>query len=219
MEGIEYKIIKSKRKTLVIQVKAGGKVVVRAPSGMSDERINKFVDGKRDWIVKAVAKQKEKEKAMDFSFEEGGKVKVFGEDYTVHLVDARGVIQDDYAYLRKDNPKQSFSNLAALYIRKYVGKRLPEIAKKYGFTYSGYRITNATSRWGSCGIKNALNFTRALVCLPPFVIDYVIIHELCHTRVRNHSAAFYAEVRRVMPDYAKAEKVLKESAYIAKVFH
>ena len=143
MEEIEYGIIRCRRKTIAIQVKQDGEVVVRAPLRIPEKSIVEFVDLKREWIENAIRKQKEKSLKNDFSFENGGKVKLFGEDYIVCLHDARGVISNDYAYLREDDPKQSFSNIAALYLRKYVGKHLPEIAREYGFDYSGYTITKA----------------------------------------------------------------------------
>ena len=63
------------------------------------------------------------------------------------------------------------------------------------------RINNATTRWGSCGYKDSLNFSWRLIMAPASVVDYVVIHELMHLKQKNHSRKFWAEVAKIMPDY------------------
>ena len=92
---------------------------------------------------------------------------------------------------------------------------IPEKVKKYapivGVTYGRITIRNQRSRWGSCSSKGNLNFNCLLMMFPEDVIDYVVVHELCHRKHMNHSAAFYAEVERVFPEYRKCRKWLKEN--------
>ena len=92
---------------------------------------------------------------------------------------------------------------------------IPERVKKYapivGVTYGRITIRNQRSRWGSCSSKGNLNFNCLLMLFPDEVIDYVVVHELCHRKHMNHSAAFYAEVERVFPEYRKCQKWLKEN--------
>lgn len=103
-------------------------------------------------------------------------------------------------------------------IRELADKALgviPEKVKKYapivGVTYGRITIRNQRSRWGSCSSKGNLNFNCLLMLFPDEVIDYVVVHELCHRKHMNHSAAFYAEVERVFPEYRKCQKWLKEN--------
>ena len=145
-------------------------------------------------------------------------MKIFGNDYEVRICDGKGRLEGNLVYLTKDAEKQSFSDLATDVLRNYLAIRVPAIACTNGFGYSKVSVTSATTRWGSCGRLNTLNFSRALACLPLFAVDYVIVHELCHTRVRNHSSAFYAEVKKIMPDYRQAEKILKENSFVSKIF-
>lgn len=93
---------------------------------------------------------------------------------------------------------------------KIIPERVRYYAPLVGVTYGRITIRNQKSRWGSCSSKGNLNFNCLLVLVPPEVLDSVIVHELCHRLQPNHSAAFYAEVYRVFPDYDRCDKWLKE---------
>lgn len=92
---------------------------------------------------------------------------------------------------------------------------IPEKVKKYaglvGVDYGRITIRNQRTRWGSCSGKGNLNFNCLLMLFPDEVIDYVVVHELCHRKHMNHSAEFYAEVERVFPEYRRCRKWLKEN--------
>jgi predicted metal-dependent hydrolase len=79
-----------------------------------------------------------------------------------------------------------------------------------GVTYGRITIRNQRSRWGSCSGKGNLNFNCLLMLTPSHVIDYVVVHELCHRLEMNHSPAFWAQVERVLPDYRKSREWLRE---------
>ena len=89
-------------------------------------------------------------------------------------------------------------------------KRVAMLAKKAGVTYGTIMVRCQKSRWGSCSSKGNLNFNCLLLLAPPDVMDYVIIHELCHRKEMNHSPEFWAEVARLMPDYEIHRAWLKE---------
>ena len=92
-----------------------------------------------------------------------------------------------------------------------IPDRVNYYAKKIGITYGRITIRNQRSRWGSCSAKGNLNFNCLLMLAPPEVLDSVVVHELCHGKVMNHSDKFYAEVLRVFPDYHNCHKWLKEN--------
>lgn len=169
-------IIYSSRKSIAIELKPDG-ITVRAPRGMSRRDINAFLESKRGWIEKHLAKMQERKEMLE-------QVEPFTMEEIHELADkALGVI--------------------------------PEKVKKYapivGVTYGRITIRNQRSRWGSCSSKGNLNFNCLLMLFPDEVIDYVVVHELCHRKHMNHSAAFYAEVERVFPEYRKYQKWLKEN--------
>lgn len=93
---------------------------------------------------------------------------------------------------------------------KYIPERAAYFAKLIGVDYGRITIRNQKSRWGSCNSKGNLNFNCLLMLTPVEVIDYVVVHELCHRKEMNHSKAFWSEVEKVLPDYKNSVKWLKE---------
>lgn len=92
---------------------------------------------------------------------------------------------------------------------KVIPERVAYFAKIIGVNYGRITIRNQKTRWGSCSSKGNLNFNCLLMLTPPEVIDYVVVHELCHRKEMNHSKAFWAEVEKVLPGYRNAVKWLK----------
>ena len=93
---------------------------------------------------------------------------------------------------------------------KVIPARVEYFARVIGVTYGKINIRNQKTRWGSCSSKGNLNFNCLLMLAPPEVLDYVVVHELCHRKQMNHSKAFWSEVEKVLPDYKEARKWLKE---------
>ena len=94
---------------------------------------------------------------------------------------------------------------------EYIPARVAYFAPIVGVDYGRITIRNQRTRWGSCSSKGNLNFNCLLMLTPPEVIDYVVVHELCHRREMNHSTRFWNEVEKVLPDYKVAKKWLKEN--------
>lgn len=94
---------------------------------------------------------------------------------------------------------------------KVIPERVKYYAPLLGVTYGNITIRNQKSRWGSCSSKGNLNFNCLLMMTPPEVVDAVVVHELCHRKHMDHSAAFYADVYRVYPEYDKWDKWLKDN--------
>ena len=100
-----------------------------------------------------------------------------------------------------------------------IPERVRYFAPLVGVTWGRITIRNQKTRWGSCTTKGNLNFNCLLMLVPPEVLDYVVIHELCHRKEMNHSDRFWAEVSRICPDYKACRKWLKENGHtlIAKL--
>ena len=111
-----------------------------------------------------------------------------------------------------DEPKLTIEEIRQLADEalQYIPQRVAYYAPLVGVTYGRVTIRNQKSRWGSCSSKGNLNFNCLLMLCPPEVIDSVVVHELCHRKEMNHSPQFYAEVRRVFPEYDKWNGWLKE---------
>ena len=93
---------------------------------------------------------------------------------------------------------------------KIIPTRVEYFARIIGVTYGNITIRNQKTRWGSCSSKGNLNFNCLLMLAPPEVLDYVVVHELCHRKQMNHSKAFWTEVEKVFPDYKESINWLKE---------
>ncbi len=94
--------------------------------------------------------------------------------------------------------------------RTYITERVIYYASLVGVTYGRITIRKQKARWGSCSARGNLNFNCLLMLTPDEVIDSVVVHELCHRKVMNHSEAFYREVLCVCPDYWEHHRWLKE---------
>ena len=98
--------------------------------------------------------------------------------------------------------------------RKILIDRLDYLAGKYGFTYQRVFIRNQKTRWGSCSTKNNINLNVNLVRLPDELIDYTLLHELVHTRVKNHSQKFWHQMDLLLGDAKKIDKKLRAYEYL-----
>ncbi len=103
--------------------------------------------------------------------------------------------------------------------KEYISKRAAYYAHLIGVDYAKIAVRSQKTRWGSCSSNGNLSFNCLLVLLPSEIIDSVVVHELCHRKQMNHSPAFYREIERVFPDYARCRQWLKEngSAYLARL--
>ena len=122
----------------------------------------------------------------------------------------RGWIQNHLAKMRQVEQdhrilSKNFNNINRADAQKILIKRLDELAKKHGFKYNRVSVRNQKTRWGSCSSKNNISLK-----LPERLMDYIILHELVHTRVRNHGKKFYAELGRLVPDQKLLDSEFKE---------
>ncbi len=97
--------------------------------------------------------------------------------------------------------------------RQLLTKRLYELAQKYDFQYNKVSIRSQKTRWGSCSSKNNISLNKKLLHLPNDLIDYILLHELVHTRVKNHSKDFWNELETVVPNARSIDKQLREYQY------
>ena len=137
------------------------------------------------------------------------------------LIDKRIWIVTKYLEVQKQQKKRPVSDLTdaqrtALeqrYIaaaKEYFPKRVNYFIQFTGGSYNRITIRDQKTRWGSCSAKGTLSFNWRLMLAPPAILDYVVVHELCHLSYMNHSAAFWKKVESVYPDYRTARKWLKD---------
>lgn len=136
-----------------------------------------------------------------------GEIRRFVDGHTAWLEKAR----DKVAARQATHPPLTRQETEALHRRAaaILPGKVAHYAAVMGVTPASVKITAARTRFGSCSGKNGLCFSLYLMQYPEEAIDYVVVHELAHIRHHDHSAAFYAEVAKVMPDYKERRKLLK----------
>lgn len=207
---MEYQLYRSRRKSLAIQVRADGGVEVRAPLSMPLRQIEDFLQEKQEWIRQTQQRQNAlSQKRRRYRLAVGETLPLLGREYPIRASDRTG-FQDAFL-VRPGSPiagqlEQIYRALA----KEFLNVLAAGWAKRAGVVPAGIGITGAASRYGSCSGKNRLNFTWKLMLAPPELVEYVVVHELCHIRQHNHSPRFWAEVEALLPDYRERRQRLGE---------
>ncbi len=119
--------------------------------------------------------------------------------------------EDFYSSKIQNALKEAHLKAIKIEAKNYLIQRLDFLAKKYNFSYGKVTLRNQKTRFGSCSFNNNINLNINLMNYDFDVIDYVLIHELCHTRIKNHSKSFWLEVEKYCPEYKKLRKALKNA--------
>lgn len=202
-------------------------IKVSLPRRTSIKEIEGFLKSRGDWIYEHYIKfQSVKVTEYRREWQTGERIPYRGRNFEIIVYDwdKKGVRArfngerfEVYAAreLTDENRKSTIREvLCKLYIklaRDVVNERLAYYSSIIGVSYNDVRIKEQKTRWGSCSGKGNLNFNWKLVTAPMEILDYVIIHELCHLRFLNHSKQFWHMVEMYMPDYNNARKWLKDN--------
>ena len=220
---LAYTIRRSRnRRRLTISVERDRSVVVHAPAGAADEAIRRVVAAKRQWIFEKISSP---QKYRDLPHPPGkelvsGEAALYlGRQYRIEMV-AEGLdaVQFNQRFLV---PASSVSERRATLREWYVARanekilaRVSRFARSLGVEFKRARIVDSRYRWGSCTVKNTVNFNWRLIKAPVFVIDYVIAHELAHLIEANHTARFWSVVRAQVPKVEEARGWLREHGQV-----
>lgn len=162
------------RKTLAITITQEGALLVKAPLGIPDREILRFLKQKQYWIYKQTKRVLEDgQKRVERSEEEIKRLKL----------QARRVLTEKSDYYKS----------------------------LLGVDYQRIRIGSQRTRWGSCSTRGTISYNWHLILMPERIMDYVVVHELCHLLEMNHSKRFWKKVGEVLPDYENRRKWLKEN--------
>jgi hypothetical protein len=218
----DISFVKNNRaRALRITVKPNDGVKVTIPRHVSLTNAFRFVEEKTDWIRRSLEKVKSTEQktsiftpGTDFATYEHKLEFIWQPEGKLTARVSKGFIRIFYTVEDEfmSTTGQEFIRKAIEYtLRKEAKQYLPErvdlLAKQYGFQYSGLRVKNLKSRWGSCSSVNNINLNIHLMRLPDHLVDYVILHELAHTVHKNHGKQFWQALDKVS---GKARLLAKE---------
>lgn len=210
IDEYNYKVVKSNRKSMSIGIDDYCNITIRIPYAINMKQVEKFVCSKLTWINKQISIKKERlEKSHISDFSDGAKLRFLGQLYELSVTPLASnsikIIGDKLMFPKKDfdNVTLKITNWYKKQFRTIVTERVNHYKDNHGFEYKDIRLSSAKTRWGSCSSKKSLNFNWRLVMAPIEVIDYIVVHELCHTVHLNHSKDFWNLVKSICPDYKK----------------
>lgn len=211
------KLIRSKRRSIGLQIAQDATLIVRAPLFAAMRDVQRVVDDKRQWIISKqemvrsrLAGRKQKK------FIQGEEFLYLGKTYKLEFVRGqhKPAVLLQTIQVSDSDTEQISRQILAWYkteALRIIFERVELYALSSGVKYKSVKISCAKRRWGSCGPSGSLNFNWRLIMAPMFVLDYVVVHELAHLKIRNHSKHFWNSVTEMMPDYKNAEQWLKNN--------
>ena len=210
-------LIHSRRKTVALIIQRDGSLTVRAPLRMSEAHILEFVQNHAEWIREKQAQAKASPPPSKKHYVNGETFLYLGREYPLTIVaPQRSALTFSANKFHLTNSK--IPKARQVFIRWYKTQALAVISERVAFhanqnkfTWRKIRITSARTRWGSCSTNGTLSFTWRLVLAPPEVIDYVVVHELTHTQIRNHSPIFWRRVAEIIPEFKQHVSWLKKN--------
>ncbi len=206
-----YILQKKEVKHARIRVSENLSVRVLVPTDFSNAEINSLIKKKQKWIDKnltAFSKKKDKIKLHH------NQLLILGNRYnyffTAHLHNKVVINHTSKTIQSKTNLLDKTEQLKwyKRFAKRHITERLIELAKKHKFRYNKVFIRDQRTKWGNCSVEKNLSFNWRLIKTPQFVIDYLIIHELVHTRTMNHHQKFWTELKSLCPEYQEAIKWL-----------
>ena len=218
---VPNEIIRSRRKTLAITIDAFGRLIVRAPLRCSEQRIFSFVEEKEGWILRKMAEKKGAGIELPPENLNGYTLLFLGRKCKIYLVDSPKISYDGencVLYVPVKNAKERLVKWLKENAKRIFTQVTADMATRMGVTYKSVGVNSAKSRWGSCSGENAIHFTFRLLYAPKDVVEYVIVHELAHTKHHDHSKAFWAEVAKFVPDWKVKRAWLKQHSALMEIF-
>ena len=218
--GISYTLVRSGRKTADIIIEPDGGVVVRVPEHVSEERIESIIESKRLWIYKNLAEWRDLNATRVIrEYKNGEGFLYLGRSYRLLLVtDQRElvILKNGRFCLRRDLVGESgidasqtaFVGYFTQRGQDWISRRVAYFAPKAGVVPRKCVVRDVGMRWASCSPTGNLAFHWKCMMAPPRIIDYIVVHELCHFLHLDHSEAFWNEVDKLMPDWKERKEWL-----------
>lgn len=222
-KDIEYELVRSPRRTADIVIEPDGRLIVRAPEDTPPERIEDIIETKRLWIYKNLAEWRDLNATRVIrEFRNGEGFLYLGRSYRLLLVADQEeplLLKAGRFCLRRDLVDQGEVPAAKAAFRNYfvtrglerIFQRVGYFAPKVGTHAKKVDVRELGSRWASCSPTGNLAFHWKCMMAPPRIIDYIVVHELCHMHHLDHSDSFWNEVDKVMPDFYERKEWLRKN--------
>ena len=206
-----------------IVLERDGRVLVRAPEELPTERIERLVESKEYWIYKNLADWRDLNATRVLrEYRNGEGFLYLGRSYRLSLSSDQNeplILKDGRFHLRRDVVDQGEVPAAQAAFRDFfvrrgldrIGKRVRYFTPKVGVEYRKIDVRELGYRWASCSPSGNLAFHWRCMMAPAKIVDYIVVHELCHFHHLDHTDAFWNEVDKVMPDYRERKDWLRRN--------
>jgi predicted metal-dependent hydrolase len=212
----DIKIIRRPIKHARLRVRENTSVELVVPEDFVDNEIDAILRKKETWIQRHRAFfRSHPRRAINFAKD---KLLLFGQLFRIltdPLLSCDMIIDEDEQLIWS---RDDLANVGVRekwyrrFARNYLSARIHQLAKKHRFLYRRLFVRSQRTRWGSCTAKGNVCLNWRLVMAPKYVIDYVILHELMHTCVMNHTQRFWVQLRAMCPDHSKATNWLRHNS-------
>lgn len=224
-QTIGFEIRYKNRTSMSIHIDSNGYVEVHVPKGMSDERVILALEGKWDWIQQKLKEMKDRTHGPTVkTYEHGESFLYLGKEYPIQITQDTE-IQQDYAVFEEEKLhifvkqhedekiKQALKRFYYQQCKMLVERSIKSYQNNFKVKPRSIKITDNKTNWGTCDSKLQLTFNWKLAMAPQKVIDYVVVHEMCHMVHLNHDRSFWRLVGKIIPDYEQQENWLALSSW------
>ncbi len=205
---------RSARRSVCVRVRDDGAAEVLAPNRLSRDEIVRLLSEYAPKLAAECEKRRQIAACRDtFVLDYGSEVRYLGEKRVIHSVSEQECDGEVFRIADGLAPEEIRCAVTDIYKReakKYIPERVRIIAERMGLFPTVVKINSAVTRWASCSKKNSLNFSWYCMMASREVLDYIIVHELCHMKEFNHSPKFWAEVEPYSPEYKEHRAYLRE---------
>ena len=215
----------NRRKTVEISINPEADVIVSAPQFLRVDKIEEIIKKRVQWITeKQEFVNKQRRPGLVKEFVSGESLMYLGRQYLLRvilsdseesckLINGRFLVNID-EHLRGETVKETVKQALVSWYLDRAKEKIPERARLYASQIGKWperiEIKNLKRCWGRCSHKGVIRLNWKTIMVPVTILDYVIVHELCHLIYLNHSKQFWQKVQTIIPDYTKRRKMLKE---------
>jgi predicted metal-dependent hydrolase len=219
-QTIGFEIKYKNRTSMSISIDLYGNVEVQAPKGISDERVVQALEGKWEWIQQKLKEMKDRTHGPTVkTYEHGETFLYLGNEYPIQISHDINAEQDHVVFeeeklhifvkqLEDEKIKQALKRFYYQQCKMLVERSIKTYQSNFKSKPRSIRITDNKTNWGTCDSRQQLTFNWRLAMAPQSVIDYVVVHEMCHMVHLNHDRSFWRLVGKILPDYKQQENWL-----------
>ncbi|MEH7307248.1 M48 family metallopeptidase [Neobacillus drentensis] len=224
-QTISFEIVYKKRTSMGITIDVYGNVEVQAPKGTSDEHVLLLMEEKWDWVQKKSNEMKDRFLGKKVKVYDHGEIFLYlGNEYPIQVLQDITIKQDYVVfeadklniYVKQLEDEKIMQALKRFYYQQckaLVERSTRSYQKHFKIKPRSIRISDNNSNWGTCDSRQQLTFNWKLAMAPQRVIDYVVVHEMCHMVHLNHDRSFWRLVGKILPDYEERENWLALSSW------